>query len=239
MRIRHRIAGLGLAPILLAQGLYVRRVTPRLPEPAGARAGDDGTGPALRLLIVGDSAAAGVGADSQEHALSGRLRAALAPHFRLHWRLVARTGNTTRDALAQLEAEPRAAFDAAVVSLGVNDATAGTAVARWLAQQARLADLLAGEFGIRRLFLSALPPMQRFPALPDPLAWYLGVRARALNDALRTRCAADPRCELVDPDFELDAAHVAADGFHPGPAAYAAWAARLAAAIRAWSLRPG
>ena len=53
-----RLRVLALSPLLLMQGLYVRKVTPRLPEAAGARVGEAGTGPALRLMILGDSAAA-------------------------------------------------------------------------------------------------------------------------------------------------------------------------------------
>ncbi|MFX6190184.1 hypothetical protein ABTF51_19795, partial [Acinetobacter baumannii] len=57
--LRHRYSWLllTLAPVLLAQGMHVRRRIPRLPEAAGARAGAVGEGRPLRLLIAGDSAA--------------------------------------------------------------------------------------------------------------------------------------------------------------------------------------
>jgi hypothetical protein len=67
----YQLTTLALGPLLLAQGLYVRRKTPLLPEPPGARSGFAGTGRLLRVLILGDSAAAGVGAASQLSALSG------------------------------------------------------------------------------------------------------------------------------------------------------------------------
>ena len=50
------LAKIFLGPVLLAQGLYTRRVTPKLPEAEGERQGDAGSGDVLRLLIVGDSA---------------------------------------------------------------------------------------------------------------------------------------------------------------------------------------
>ncbi|MCC6374061.1 MAG: SGNH/GDSL hydrolase family protein, partial [Moraxellaceae bacterium] len=78
-------AKVALAPLLLTQGMYVRRVTPKLPEPQGARVGVTGTGKPLRLLIVGDSAAAGVGAAHQNDALLGQLVAALATEFEVSW----------------------------------------------------------------------------------------------------------------------------------------------------------
>jgi len=99
----YQFAAIVLGPILVAQGIWVRRVTPRLPEPAGARHGVEGAGKSLRLLIVGDSAAAGAGAESQESALSGRLATMLAPHFHLSWRLIAKTGHKVQDVLNHIE----------------------------------------------------------------------------------------------------------------------------------------
>jgi len=54
-----------LSPLLVCQGIYVRRVTPKLPEADGPRSGEAGSGALLRLLVLGDSAAAGVGVRTQ------------------------------------------------------------------------------------------------------------------------------------------------------------------------------
>lgn len=213
--------------MLLLQGYHVRRVTPRLPEPPGARSGRAGEGSPLRLLVAGDSAAAGVGAASQDEALTGRLVAELSARRALDWRLEARTGYTTADAHAHLAALPEDRFDVVVLSLGVNDVTRSVGRARWLARQTALADLLQARFAPRAVFFTALPPMHLFPALPQPLRWYLGARARDFNAALAERLSGHRGWHLVAPEFRDDRAHIASDGFHPGPAAYAAWAARI------------
>ena len=225
---RHLLATAAFGPLLLLQGLHVRRVTPRLPEPPGPRSGHAGQGPALRLLVAGDSAAAGVGAASQDEALAGRLVAELSARRGLQWRLEARTGYTTADAHAHLAALPEERFDVVLLSLGVNDVTRGVGRTRWLARQAALADLVQARFAPRALLFTALPPMHLFPALPQPLRWYLGARARDFNDALADWVPRRPGCHLVTPDFQPDAAHIADDGFHPGPGAYSAWARRVA-----------
>lgn len=229
--LRHLVATTVLGPILLPQGLHVRRVTPRLPEPPGPRAGRAGEGAPLRLLVAGDSAAAGVGAASQDEALAGRLVAELSARRALEWRLEARTGYTTADALDHLATLPADRFDVVVLSLGVNDVTRGTGRARWLARQAALADLLRARFAPRALLFTALPPMHLFPALPQPLRWYLGARARDFNAVLAEWIPRQPGCHLVTPDFRQDLADIASDGFHPGPAAYTAWATRVACDI--------
>src|SRR4029453_9152114 len=110
-----------LGPVFAFQGRYVRRVTPRLPEAPGPRAGTLGAGSELRLLVLGDSAAAGVGAPSQDEALCGRLTTELAQSFRVSWALVARSGATTAGTTRPLVRSPAARFEVAVVSLGGND----------------------------------------------------------------------------------------------------------------------
>ncbi len=226
--VRHLLATAALGPLLLLQGLHVRRVTPRLTEPPGPRSGRAGVGVPLRLLVAGDSAAAGVGAPSQDEALVGRLVAELSAHRAVDWRLEARTGYTTADAHAHLATLPDDRFDVVVLSLGVNDVTRGIGRARWLAAQATVAELLQSRFAPRALLFTALPPMHLFPALPQPLRWYLGARARDFNAALADWLTRQSGCHLVSPDFQPDSAQIASDGFHPGPTAYAAWARQVA-----------
>ncbi len=227
-----RAALLMMAPLLLGQGAYTRAVTPQLAEPQGPRAGRAGRGPALRLLIVGDSAAAGVGVDDQRQALSGQLVAALAPHFDVHWQLVAQTGYTTLDLLARLRQEPAQSFDVAVLSLGVNDVTGAVRTGTWLARQRALLTLLQQRYGARRVLLSSVPPMHRMLALPQPLRWVLGARARRFNAELASAVTGWSGCELLPEVLPLDPQSLAADGFHPGRLAYEHWALQLAERVR-------
>lgn len=187
-----------------------------------------GSGPPLRLLILGDSAAAGVGASTQDEALSGQLAAALAPRFEVSWKLVARTGATTDDTLKTVAAMPREPFDVVVTSLGVNDVTGGVSPGRWLAGQQQLVTLLRRDFGATRVLLSSVPPMHLFPALPQPLRAYLGAQAHRYNVALQSFADATEGCVRVPLDLTQESVHMASDGFHPGPELYTAWAARLA-----------
>lgn len=131
-----------------------------------------------------------MGAASQDEALCGRLVAELSPRRTLDWRLEARTGYTTADAHAHLAALPEDRFDVVVLSLGVNDVTGGLGRARWLARQAALADMLRERFAPQAVLFTALPPMHLFPALPQPLRWYLGARAATSTPHSRTGCRA-------------------------------------------------
>ena len=227
------LATIGLGPVLLWQGRRVRRTTPVLPEPPGPREGTAGEGPPLRLLLLGDSAALGLGAASQDEALSGRLVAALAPYYRLTWRLVARTGATTRGTWRRLEPEPEADWDVVVTSLGVNDVTGAESSRTWLVAQQELVGRIQARFAPRWVLLSGMPPVHAFPALPQPLRWYLGRKARRFDRALAAWAAGTDGVRHLTADFVDDPDLMASDGFHPGPRGYALWAGEVARTIRA------
>ena len=220
-----------MMPLLLVQAIGVHRKTPRLPEQPGDRSGIFGSGRNLRLLIVGDSAASGVGAGCQRQALSGQLVSFLGEHFRVTWRLDAETGRTIKDVVAAAEAAAEK-VDVLVVSVGVNDVTRATPLKRWISRHEKLIDIATKKFDCRHVLLSSVPPMHLFPTLPQPLRWFLGQRARRLNTALERHLAGCPGCRVVSPDFPPEPAFMAADGFHPGPVAYSHWARHLAGIIR-------
>lgn len=223
-----------LLPLLALQGMAARRRALRLPEPTGGRDGIEGSGPRLNLLVLGDSAAAGVGVTHQRWALSGQLVAALATDHQVQWRLLAKTGATTATtvrALAQLAGQR---FDVVVTSLGVNDLTSGVGAQRFMQLQSELFDTLRAQHGARLMLASGMPPVHLFPALPQPLRRFLGSRAQQLDRALAT--LAMRRGDVVHLPLEfhagLDASAMAEDGFHPGMPAYREWALRLESRIR-------
>ncbi|WP_137699840.1 SGNH/GDSL hydrolase family protein [Marimonas lutisalis] len=227
------LAKITLAPLLVAQALQVRRRALILPEPPGPRQGRIGTGAPLRLLILGDSSAAGVGATDQARALSGQLGSLLSTEYALDWRLLARTGDTTRNSLHRLQTiEDTTKFDVAIIAIGVNDVTRSVPLPRWLAGQRALHDTLRERHGTRLILRSGLPPMGHFPLLPQPLRWTMGRTARRFNTALAGLCAGDPDLTHVPLDLPFDAAYVAEDGFHPSEPAYRLWAGLLAQELR-------
>jgi lysophospholipase L1-like esterase len=238
MRTAERYLWLGLlGPLLWLQGKHVRRVTPRLPEPPGARHGVVGQGPLLRLLIAGDSAAAGVGADTVAAAMSGQLLQRLSPHYRLAWRVLASTGLDSPGLHRLLEQTPEHRFDVVVLSVGVNDVTSLRSSADWLRWQNRLAELIGQRFKPVWLIHSAVPPMHAFTALPQPLRWFFGRWAGDFNQQLAASLGSalpdHPKRTLHWPFQQAAPDGLASDGFHPGPLGYAAWAASLSQLILA------
>lgn len=226
-----QILRLALLPLLILQAILVRRRALVLPEPTGPRSGRRGQGTLLRILITGDSSAAGVGVVRQDQALSGRLSDRLSEHFDVLWRLEATTGHCTRDTLARLETLPKQHFDVVVQALGVNDVTGGTSRRGFHRQQSNLLELLRDRFTPSLILVNGVPQMQHFPALPQPLAWVLGQQAARLDGVLAALSVQDTA--VVHLPFELpqDPDLAAKDGYHPSARAYQLWAERLAETI--------
>lgn len=226
-----------LGPLLWLEGKYVRRVTPKLPEPPGAREGTTGRGPLLRLLIAGDSAAAGVGAASQDAALSGRLVDYLRPHFTVEWRLLAINGLDSPGLVKLLQEAPADHFDVVVLSIGVNDVTSLRSPSQWLRWQDELASVIQSRFKPWQLIHSAIPPMHGFTALPQPLRWFMGRWAIEMNRKLEAMLASRTERIMHWPFQEAATEGLAADGFHPGPVGYEVWAQGLSKVILLHSAR--
>lgn len=226
-------AKLALGPILLPQARHVRRTALRLPEAPGARSGVAGTGdPVLRVLVVGDSSAAGVGVADQAQALALPLAQALAGRLQgaVGWQLLARSGVDTRDALQLVQDGPVEPADVLVTVLGVNDVSGQTSPADYLARMGSLVRQVRERAGIRWAVCCGLPPMRLLTAVPHPLRWYLGRCSDVLDSALRDWTAAEG-LGFLSLRFTADPAFLADDGSHPAPALYPPWAARLCESI--------
>ena len=252
-----------LAPVYLYQGHKIKRDTVRLPEPNGERHGqvqlDNPTGnlpntlkdnrqQTLNLMIVGDSAAAGVGSQTQQEALVGNLIPLLTQQpiiqtkFNiLNWSLQATTGHTSFDILRRLYImpAPNLPIDVMILSVGVNDTTSSVSVDKWQQQIENIITIVQRKFGVRELIFLSLPPMAQMPAIPAPLNNFVGAKASILDNTLQQVCAAHDNVTYMATDFArmidehsngtpIDIRVMfASDGFHPSSLMYGYWAQQL------------
>lgn len=252
-----------LAPIYLYQGRKIKRDTVRLPEPNGERHGQvqlnhaiespkDAHKRTLNLMVVGDSAAAGVGSETQQEALVGNLipvltqQSAIQNQFDiLNWSLQATTGHTSFDILRRLYVLPAPSqpVDVMVLSVGVNDTTSKVSVDKWQQQIESIIAIAQRKFGVRELIFLSLPPMAQMPAIPAPLSNFVGAKASILDNTLQQVCAAHDSVTYMATDFpRMIAEHsngtpidikvmFASDGFHPSSLMYGYWAQQLSELI--------
>jgi lysophospholipase L1-like esterase len=221
-----------LGPLLVLQALRTRKRIPRLDEAAGKREGIVGEGDALlRLLVIGDSSAAGVGVPHQREALAEPMARSIAAAcgLRVHWRLLAQTGLTSAQLAPRLSSETDLpTFDIAVVVSGVNDVVDQVPTRRAIAQREALANQLRNRLGVMHVVFAPLPPVHHFHGLPQPLRWVAGADARRHDRALAEWSLSRSDVSHAAMELSLNRATMASDGFHPGLSAYRQAAHELA-----------
>ncbi|MEU4804930.1 SGNH/GDSL hydrolase family protein [Actinosynnema sp. NPDC023587] len=221
-----------LLPIVAVQGMVVRSRTEVLPEATGPTTGSTGDGPdPLRLGVLGESTAAGVGADNHDEGITGRLAQELAARSGrdVTWEVVGRNAATARRIRHRLLPELRGTFDVTVLLAGVNDVLGRRSAREWGEDVAAVVDDLAGRS--ERVLMTGIPPFDVFPALPGTLGRFLAEHAAKLDAVSREVCAARPQATWISsteilhreversgPDF------FARDRFHPSALGYHRWA---------------
>jgi lysophospholipase L1-like esterase len=215
------------APVVLPQGRRLRRATPHLPDAAPPWSGTLPGPDPIRLLVLGDSTAAGVGATTQDEALPGWLGRAL--HARtgrgIRWRAVGENGATAHDLVERhLDEALGEPADVLFLTVGANDAMRMRGAATFVRDVRRILDAFAQRNQGAAVLMSSLPVFGRFALLPQPLRTALYRHALALEGAARRVVEARPGHVMSqDPppyadDFWAD------DLFHPGPNGYRDWA---------------
>jgi lysophospholipase L1-like esterase len=216
-----------IMPLLLIQAVWVRLTVLKLPEPCGDRSGQCGDGDKLKLLVLGDSAAAGVGVTKQKDAIAGQLSASLAVNHQVNWRLVASNGFTSSDLIRELSQLSSQTFDYVLISVGVNDITSLTRSYHWRANIEAIVEVLKVKFDAPKIMFSSIPPMQLFKAIPFPLNWWLGKRARKLNKLMIRALECREKNTVLKFDLPFKPEFLAKDGIHPSGLAYDIWAQQV------------
>ena len=219
-----------LTPLLIAQALRTRAVLPTLPEAEGPRDGEVGRGPLLRLLITGDSSAAGVGVVHQRHALAGQLPQILAKAcgVRVRWRLLARSGLSSTQTLDLVREQALADVDVVLAVTGVNDVIEQVPSHRAVGAREALANWCRNGLGAQHVVFAPLPPIHQMHGLPQPLRWVAGTDARRHNRAMSDWVATRNDVSRVEIGLELNRGVLARDGFHPGEPVYRQCASAIA-----------
>ncbi len=225
-----RLAAAANAPVLIRQARRLRRDTPRLPDAAGPWSGTLAGARPIRLLVLGDSTAAGVGASTQSEALPGRLAHGLAERYArgCDWVAVGENGATARDVLERFVPEvvgpSLARFDLILLTIGANDAL-GLRSRRAFSRDVRdIVDALLTAHPRAIVLVSLMPRFDLFELLPDPLRDALARHARSLDEGARLAIGCRDRVIDIPPTPGYSKGFFASDEFHPSAQGYREWA---------------
>jgi lysophospholipase L1-like esterase len=131
--------------------------------------------------------------------------------------------------------------DIAVVVLGVNDVVEQVPSQRAVRSRESIANRLRNAHGVAHVVFAPLPPVGRFPGLPQPLRWVAGSDARRHDRAVADWARSRDDVSHVPIHLPLNRGVMASDGFHPGEPVYRVCGVALAEHIahHVWpGLRP-
>jgi lysophospholipase L1-like esterase len=224
-RLSRQVALL-LSPALLVQARTMRRVIPRLPDAGGDwHGGIDGPDP-LRILVLGDSTAAGVGAETQDDALPGNLARTLHEHWGRGstWNAIGENGATARDIIERfLAGATRERYDLVFLSIGANDALHIRSRGAFARDVRTILRALRSVSPDALILVSSLPAFFRFRSLPNPLRWVLYLHSSSLEAAARRVVANEPAVIMSPPPPPYTDGFFASDEFHPSATGYRDW----------------
>ncbi|TLS46129.1 SGNH/GDSL hydrolase family protein [Streptomyces montanus] len=195
--------------------------------------GEDHDGDAITIGILGDSLAAGLGADDVSGTPSALIGTAVATRAHRQVRIVnvARAGSGASDLARQADkvlAQGR--LDIAVLIVGANDAafaTSGSWRERTLSRSAARIGQAIVELkrDATEVICCTCPDLGVVPGIPVPLRWFLRLSGRRLARLQRAhilRSGGIPvaLAELASPEYAANPGLLSDDRFHPSSAGY-------------------
>lgn len=212
-------------PVYVWQGIGIRRRIERMPPPPGPATGlvglSEGT-PDIRLLVLGDSSAAGVGVDDIGESLAPRIaeRIYALSGLSVVWRSIGSNSAVSSDLrdhiVPNIAREP---YTHIVLSTGTNDLKNFHGARHFKKSFGGLIYALRARFPDARIVWSPPVDMLRVPALPRGLAMVLEMRARMIRRIGSSLCVergaiAAVTIPRVEPaGFSRDGFHASADGY--------------------------
>ena len=197
----------------------------------------------MRVLWLGDSTAAAVGATSAEHSVSTAVARALVAGrpIAVETRVIAKSGARVNDVLAdQTPPVARLRPDVVVISVGANDTIHLTRSGDFRRTYDDVVKALVRAGVPRsRIVLVGVPDMGAPPRLRQPLRAVVGLRGRRLDREVKA-LARDQKTRYVDLFAGTSSAfranpdkYFASDRYHPSDAGYALWAEVIAPVLAA------
>ncbi len=229
MQFRYLVSGLCLLPVspfLYLQARYTRWKVGRLPDAGGATSGAVGSGSQmLKLLAIGESTVAGIGAKTHQEALTGQFAKHLSRRTskKIEWHAYGQSGITISKTLKELIPKiPAKEFDVIVVALGANDVFKLNSPEGFRKDLAQLISVLREKNPDAVMFLANVPMIRDFIALPNPLKYVLSRLAKLHHFNAIDLIAGIERAYYYD-DLGRVNDDFFSDGIHPSERGYDLW----------------
>ncbi len=222
---------LPFAPFLFLQGQYARRKIGLLPDAQGAKRGISGSGKeTAKMLVIGESTVAGLGARTHETALAGQFARVLSAKIgkKVEWLVIGKNGVTARRTIELLipQIPEGEKFDYIMLGVGGNDVLKLSSPRKWRRDALELIAIMREKFPDAIMFMTNAPAVHLSPVLPQPIKFILG-NLSALHDKNSQEFL--PKIKNVyyfHRPNEITEGFFA-DGIHPSEKGYTDWSKRM------------
>ena len=217
---------LPFSPLLYLQGQYTRRKVGLLPGAGGPNTGATADGDAVKLLVIGESTVAGLGARDHERAMAGQFARRLSDRLQrpVKWTVIGKNGVTAGRTITELVPQiPDEKFDYILIGLGGNDVLKLSSPRKWRRDITHLITILRDRNPDAVIFLSNCPMIKASPAIPQPIKFLLWKLSNMHDANVREITAAMDRTFYYHQPRKIDVEGFFADGIHPSEKGYSDW----------------
>jgi lysophospholipase L1-like esterase len=187
-------------------------------------------GDAVKLLVIGESTVAGLGARTHEKALAGQFAKQLSkPVGRaVEWHVIGKNGVTARQTIDDLVPQiPNERFDHILIGLGGNDVLKLSSPRNWRRDMTELIGILRERNPDATIFLANCPMIIASPVLPQPIKAILWELSKMHDANAREFTSSMDRVFYYPQPVGFRSEGFFADGIHPSEQGYAQWAAAM------------
>ena len=218
---------LPFSPFLYLQGQRTRRRVGILPGAGGETNGISGSGKeTVKLLVIGESTVAGLGARSHELALAGQFARRLSRRTgkTVNWTVIGKNGVTARRTIDELvPLIPDETYDYILVGLGGNDVMKLSSPRKWRRDMTELLGILRKRNPDAAFFLSNCPMIKLSPAIPHPIKFLLWELSKLHDSNVKDLTAKMDRVFYYHQPRNIVLEGFFADGIHPSEKGYSDW----------------
>lgn len=220
---------LPISPFLFLQGKYTRRKVGLLPDAGGEKSGIAGNGQdyAAKLLVIGESTVAGLGARTHREALTGQFAERLSRRIggAVEWTVIGKNGVTARRTIDELVPQmPEIEFDYILLGIGGNDVMKLSSPKKWRRDMIELLGILRNKNPRAPIFISNCPMIVYSPVIPHPIKFLLWELSKMHDANIREFSAGMDRVHYYPQPVDVEVEGFFADGIHPSEQGYSDWA---------------
>lgn len=214
-------------PLLYRQGQKTRRKVGLLPGAGGKTTGTiRNEDESVKLLVIGESTVAGLGARTHEFALAGQFAKRLSSRIgkTVNWKVIGRNGVTARRTIDELvPLIPNETYDYILVGLGGNDVMKLSSPRKWRRDMTELLGILRKRNPDAIFFLSNCPMIKLSPAIPHPIKFLLWELSKLHDANIKDLISKMDRVFYYHQPRNIVLEGFFADGIHPSEKGYSDW----------------